>query len=1187
MQHKQVTSGPKKARAARATTPISLSDTEKGDPEAATIKSTKPRKPRTKPTGLKVGLKPKRRTKEDPDGEFSSAGIPKSARKDSEATTKITASTIPTILTPTSSPPHEGEAVDGGDLVDPNEGRRKRRKKTPISVQMSNSEEDFNSDFLPPPSAQAEVFTSDIDGSGFLQDFDPRQLAIRECPEPKLDVGMLGTEELPSAPPKPNAFGLLMNKNKKNKKDEVVMMVDEPELPPNLPESLVEAPQGRRTPVSFDSSTGILTIRSSPELLPLLVPPSALNLLGKKKQERKRRKKKEAEIPELSLTELSLLEVSKKTVPKKTTAKFDHETGIVTVRSSPVLGPQSPKLKPNAFSILGKKKEMHPPPVQAQVLPPPDLLPTITIRQSPVKVAAGGPKKTVHPFFQPGGLKKVPGTSPLSTAEGKFDAEDIYRTSTQPKNPLSGSNLGTGNGSWFGSGGRLGSTLSNQVLRSPGLADAPWPSRDNCHARGLPASIPPLFTDLDEFFKTERKLKDKAVAVSADEDLLLQYSRKLLIQRQKQEILAPDYNVTRYYNTPGDVRLPERIVMTGSKLQEIVQKRVSARLPHPDAISRRAQPTSDSDSESAVRRKVHPALLKLYNRIQHELTPFDKGECEPLSWGVKYAPESSQEVMQIGKETQILKEWLMALKVESVGISSDNKSGKRKSRSSTPSNAGSKGGVAKKKRKKKKDDELADFIINSDEERDEMGEVTDPEENDWISAPSGTKKSTIRAGDKGIESPFGGLKESVRLVNAVVISGPNGCGKTAAVYAVAKEVGFTVFEVSPGMKRSGKDILDQVGEMSRTHLVHQAKATPEAATSFFRPKTVQKLKAEEDALPKVAPGQQQSLILLEEVDLLFEEDKQFWSTVLTLMAQSKRPIVLTCNDENLLPLNTLPLHAILRFTPPPRELVVDQLLLVCANEGHLLQRDAVESLVKSHNGDIRASLVELEFWCRMGVGDRKGGMDWMIVRWPIGIDIADNGEALRVVSKDTYIKGMGFTDRTPKEEEDKWRCAWETWEVDVGGEDNSMRKLKWSTGATQGEQMDRMAALRICDEYTEAMSAVDCYAGGSMVGFDEVESLMSFQTLVRLLIINRRFRISHNPHSAIKLGLMTCRGTQYCRQIRWLKHILSGWEWRLQSGCWRGGVFATRRGVTSLRRKSSWTSSPSGPGSSKNLSIFT
>lgn len=1133
VQQKQAT-GPKKARGTRTTTPISLSDTEKGDLEAATTKSTKPRKPRSKPIAAKGGAKSKRRIKVDPDGEFSGVGISKSHKKDSETMTETTASTTPTLLTPMSSPPHDGSA-DSNSLVDPNEGRRKRRKKTSISVQMVEDENYFNSDFIPPPSAQEEVFTMDIDDPGGVQNSGARPLEIRECPKPKfhVEVPVVRTQEL-LAPPKLNAFGLLMNKQKK--KDEVE---DEPELPSNLPEHLAEAPPGRRTPVSFNSDTGILTIRSSPVLLPSSVPPSPLHLLERGENERKKRKKKDEEIPELSLSELPLLEISKKTSPKKTTAKFDHETGIFTVRSSPVLGPQSPKLRPNAFSILGKKKETHPPPVQTQALPSTQaLLPTIKIRQPPVNAAADKPKKTVHPFFQPGGLKKIPGTAPLLTAETRLDTEDTsfigLRTSTRPKNTLFGSNSGAGNGPLFGGGGRLGSTLSNQVLRNPGLADAPWPSRDNCHARGLPASTPPLpTTDTNKgLFNTERKLKDRAVAVSPDEDLLLQYSRKLSIQQLKQEIIVPDYNVTRYYNTPSDVRLPERIITTGSKLQEMVQRQVSARLPHPNAISREAHPPSDSDSESTTRKKVHPTLLKLYKRIRDELTPFDKGECEPSSWGVKYAPESSQEVMQVGKETQILKEWLMGLKVESVGTCSDKKSGKRKSRSSTPSSAGGKGGVAKKKRKKKKDNELAGFIINSDEERDEMDEITDPEEKDWMSAPSGIKKSTIRAGDKGIESPFGGSKESGRLVNAVVISGPNGCGKTAAVYAVAKEVGFTVFEVSPGMRRSGKDILDQVGEMSKTHLVHQAKAISEGATSFFKPTKVQKLKAEEDALPKAVPGQQQSLILLEEVDLLFEEDKQFWSTVLTLMAQSKRPIVLTCNDENLLPLDTLPLHAILRFTPPPRELVVDQLLLICANEGHLLQRDAVESLVKSHNDDIRASLIELEFWCRMGVGDRKGGMDWMIIRWPIGADIADNGEAMKVVSKDTYIKGMGYIDRAPKGEEDKWRNIWETWEIDVGGEDSSIGRLKWSTGATRGEQMNKMAVLRVCDEYTEAMSAVDCYAGSSMVGFDEVESFLPPQKLTQLLMINSRFRISRNPHSAVRLELMICKDTQYCRQIQ-------------------------------------------------------
>lgn len=42
---------------------------------------------------------------------------------------------------------------------------------------------------------------------------------------------------------------------------------------------------------------------------------------------------------------------------------------------------------------------------------------------------------------------------------------------------------------------------------------------------------------------------------------------------------------------------------------------------------------------------------------------------------------------------------------------------------------------------------------------------------------------------------------------------------------------------------------------------------------------------------------QQSLILFEEVDILFKDDVNFWPTVIDFVANSRRPVILTCNGK--------------------------------------------------------------------------------------------------------------------------------------------------------------------------------------------------------------------------------------------------------------------------------------------------
>jgi DNA polymerase III delta prime subunit len=548
----------------------------------------------------------------------------------------------------------------------------------------------------------------------------------------------------------------------------------------------------------------------------------------------------------------------------------------------------------------------------------------------------------------------------------------------------------------------FGSSQS-RMTKYAGTREAPWPWRGAVHVRGEVIDL--ATRDQQSFPETQRKLKRATVMVDDAENL---------IRRCSQDLKSSQITHT--------LRKPERVVTTGPGIQRRVAQELHTRF---------EQVTSENESDGPSARKrpsralPHPALISVYSSIETNLTPFDKFECETQAWTQKYAPKSALEVLQTGKEAVILRDWLKSTTITAVDTGTN--------RSTTGSIKPSK---PEKKKKRKRAADLDDFIISSDDELAGTAELEELEHDDPMQERSPQKRSLVRGGPETAHLPKAG--------NAVLLSGPNGCGKTAAVYAVAKELGFEVFELNSGSRRSGKDVLDKIGDMTENHLVQQVtKALSDvkpiadgnsmnvvdsdapdpkqgSMTSFFKPTAVQKKaiskptgKPQNDEKPpkidtRPRPRQQrQSLILLEEVDVLFEEDKLFWMTVLTLAGHSKRPIVMTCNDESRLPLNALSLHALLRFTPPPFDIAVDYLLLIAAREGHLLQRSAIQSLYQSRSYDLRGSIMELDHWCQIGVGDTTGGFAWMLDRYPPGVDVNDDGLTLRVTSKDTYLSGMG------------------------------------------------------------------------------------------------------------------------------------------------------------------------------------
>lgn len=143
----------------------------------------------------------------------------------------------------------------------------------------------------------------------------------------------------------------------------------------------------------------------------------------------------------------------------------------------------------------------------------------------------------------------------------------------------------------------------------------------------------------------------------------------------------------------------------------------------------------------------------------------------------------------------------------------------------------------KKRPKMKKDDRLQDFIVD-----------------DFF----------------GIDN---NLDEEVFLP-IMIVEGQTGSGKTASIYTAMKEMGGYVYEINSSQTRSRRDLLSTLKELCTTHLIH---------------------KKDEDG------DFQKGIILLEDCDILFEQDRTFWAVVLEILEISRRPIALTCTDLSVIP----------------------------------------------------------------------------------------------------------------------------------------------------------------------------------------------------------------------------------------------------------------------------------------------
>ncbi|KAI7886194.1 hypothetical protein K492DRAFT_233695 [Lichtheimia hyalospora FSU 10163] len=239
-----------------------------------------------------------------------------------------------------------------------------------------------------------------------------------------------------------------------------------------------------------------------------------------------------------------------------------------------------------------------------------------------------------------------------------------------------------------------------------------------------------------------------------------------------------------------------------------------------------------------------------------------------------------------------------------------------------------------------------------------------------------TKRHRVRSNKPVPEQPI--------QSNLLLMVGKPGTGKTASVYTAAEEAGYEVFEIHPGVKRSGKDLTSSVGEMTESHLVAfdgKSGDTPsrdsspkpsKASVDFFRqfvkkkqeemptPPSSQSIQQQQSSivdltLEEPTPSQEpkQSLVLLEEVDNLYEDDKGFWPAVVELAQK----------NINVVPLEQLFLQAVLMLKPPKKDELLAYLQLVCFAEGYLVHPADLAGLFATIGYDVRQLMMTLQLWC--------------------------------------------------------------------------------------------------------------------------------------------------------------------------------------------------------------------------------